>query len=209
VFRDKFDLRIMTIKAEDKKDNKRDTIIGDDTTPPFSSSTRWTVAYVYLSRSLIDFNRPRAYLIRTGSHTSYHPHKSRNSIQQTVGVVLQRRTVAVKTTELPCNRSKNTEMKQIATATAILLILSSANAFSTVSTVNKKSIQSSPLFQQQSHEHVGRRSAFEHSRTSSTELKMISVPVGTFAGILTGGLFAGGLHAIAGKSTEHRPSFGP
>lgn len=29
---------------------------------------------------------------------------------------------------------------------------------------------------------------------------MGAVPVGAFAGILTGGLFAGGLHAIAGTS---------
>jgi hypothetical protein len=110
---------------------------------------------------------------------------------------------AAKNTELPTLQSiKNTEMIQKAITIAILLILSSANAFSTVTTVNKKSIQSSPLFQQQSHKHVGRRSAFEHSRTSSTELKLGTVPVGAFAGILTGGLFAGGLHAIAGKSTE-------
>jgi hypothetical protein len=100
-------------------------------------------------------------------------------------------------------------MTQIAIAIAIILILSSANAFSTVSKVNKNSIQSSPLFQQQSHKHVGRRSAFEHSKTSSTQLNLAAVPVGTFAGIITGGLFAGGLHAIAGKFTEHRPSFNP
>lgn len=38
----------------------------------------------------------------------------------------------------------------------------------------------------------------ERSR-ASTQLQMSAVPVGAFAGILTGGLFAGGLHAIAGR----------
>jgi len=39
----------------------------------------------------------------------------------------------------------------------------------------------------------------KRSRVSSpTQLQMSAVPIGAFAGILTGGLFAGGLHAIAG-----------
>ena len=50
---------------------------------------------------------------------------------------------------------------------------------------------------------MGRRNGFEYSkRTPSSELRMSAAPVGAFAGILTGGLFAGGLHAIAGTFSK-------
>jgi hypothetical protein len=85
-------------------------------------------------------------------------------------------------------------MKQKAIAATVLLILSSANAFSTVS--QSKSLQSTQ-FVPQSQKNVVRRSLMEKSRPN-TGLKMSAVPMGAVTGILTGGLFAGGLHAIAG-----------
>ena len=44
--------------------------------------------------------------------------------------------------------------------------------------------------------------------SSSTQLQMSLAPLGAFAGILTGGVFAGGLHAIAGTlPSTQQPSF--
>jgi len=88
-------------------------------------------------------------------------------------------------------------MKQKALATTVLLILSSVNAFSTVG--KTQSITQSTLFQQkQSQKHNARRNSVVFPRKAATELQMSVMPVGAVAGILTGGLFAGGLHAIAG-----------
>lgn len=92
------------------------------------------------------------------------------------------------------------KMKRKAAVTTLLLFLTSVNSFSTVGKA-KSITQSTPLFQQpkKSHNHHGRRSSFGYYKGSSTETKLSAVPaVGAFAGALTGGLFAGGLHAIAG-----------
>ena len=86
-------------------------------------------------------------------------------------------------------------MKRKTIISTILLALSSANAFSNIAKTN--SLQSTRLSQLPKYN--GRRSAFDFSKSTSTELKVSATPVGAVAGILTGGLFAGGLHAIAGK----------
>ena len=86
-------------------------------------------------------------------------------------------------------------MKRKAIVTSILLALSTVNAFSNVAR-KTNSLQSTP---QLSSKYDGRRNGFEFTKSTSTELKMSPAPIGAVAGILTGGLFAGGLHAIAGK----------
>jgi hypothetical protein len=103
------------------------------------------------------------------------------------------------------------KMKRKAAVTTLLLFLTSVNSFSTVGKA-KSITQSTPLFQQpkKSHNHHGRRSSFGYYKGSSTETKLSAVPaVGAFAGALTGGLFAGGLHAIAGKLDRRNSCFSP
>ena len=86
-------------------------------------------------------------------------------------------------------------MKRKTIISIIFVALSSANAFSNIAKIN--SLQSTRLSQLPKYN--GRRSGFDFSKSTSTELKVSAAPVGAVAGILTGGLFAGGLHAIAGK----------
>ncbi|CAJ1961773.1 unnamed protein product [Cylindrotheca closterium] len=87
---------------------------------------------------------------------------------------------------------------------ALCLLLSTASAFTTGNTrILNRPLTTSPSSSLKL-ETSSRRNASpimtkQRSRTtSSTQLQMGAVPVGAFAGILTGGLFAGGLHAIAG-----------
>lgn len=87
-------------------------------------------------------------------------------------------------------------MKHRITATLLLLVLSSADAFSTATRSNLFRTTSTQTFQKK----TVPNNAFESSRPT-TELRMSTVPVAAITGALTGGLFAGGLHAIAGKST--------
>lgn len=84
-------------------------------------------------------------------------------------------------------------MKHRITATLLLLVLSSADAFSTATRSNLFRTTSTQTFQKK----TVPNNAFESSRPT-TELRMSTVPVAAITGALTGGLFAGGLHAIAG-----------
>jgi len=89
----------------------------------------------------------------------------------------------------------------------LMLILASSDAFSTVS---RPTTSRDPLFARRSHKNgepmhlrqQQRQQLHESiSRIPSTALHMSATPVaGVIAGALTGGLFAGGLHAIAGES---------
>lgn len=87
-------------------------------------------------------------------------------------------------------------MKYRVAAALLLLSLGSAEAFTTVSRVD--SVVSST--RQLHHTPTARRSAFaEASSQSSSPTALSAAPaMGAIAGALTGGLFAGGLHAIAG-----------
>lgn len=75
------------------------------------------------------------------------------------------------------------------TATLLLFILSSADAFSTVSL-------KTPAHQRLKNQFENRRNVVDYA--SSPTALSAAPAVGVIAGALTGGLFAGGLHAIAG-----------
>eukprot|EP00526_Cylindrotheca_closterium_P017676 CAMPEP_0113625000 /NCGR_PEP_ID=MMETSP0017_2-20120614/12903_1 /TAXON_ID=2856 /ORGANISM="Cylindrotheca closterium" /LENGTH=300 /DNA_ID=CAMNT_0000535079 /DNA_START=66 /DNA_END=968 /DNA_ORIENTATION=+ /assembly_acc=CAM_ASM_000147 len=83
----------------------------------------------------------------------------------------------------------------------LCLLLSTASAFTGNTQLNRPLLTSpsspSSLKLETSRRNVS-PSAKRSRTSSSTQLQMGAVPVGAFAGILTGGLFAGGLHAIAG-----------
>lgn len=82
----------------------------------------------------------------------------------------------------------------------LCLLLSTASAFTGNTQFNRPVTSLSPSSLKLN---TSRRNASQVSKrsraSSSTQLQMSAVPIGAFAGILTGGAFAGGLHAIAGE----------
>ena len=91
----------------------------------------------------------------------------------------------------------------------LCLLISTASAF-TGNTQLSRPITSLPSPATTSWKLNTRRNdsqSIKRSRSSS-QLQMSAVPIGAFAGILTGGIFAGGLHAIAGKfrHADRKPS---
>jgi hypothetical protein len=84
-------------------------------------------------------------------------------------------------------------MKSIITASLLLLVLTSANAFSSAPRSN--------LFREQANipkVRTARQNEMKSPRTPSSSLSAVPAAAAV-AGAVTGGLFAGGLHAIAGK----------
>lgn len=90
-------------------------------------------------------------------------------------------------------------MKQRLAASVLFLIFSSANAFSTVS--SRTDSFHAKSFRQLQKQNVRQN---ELKSSSPTALKMSVAPAGAIAGAITGGLFAGGLHAIAGELKKFR-----
>jgi hypothetical protein len=81
-------------------------------------------------------------------------------------------------------------MNHLLASTLLMLLLSSANAFSTVS--RTASISQNSRFH---HSTLFQKNVIQ-SKRPSTSLDMSAAAI---TGAITGGLFAGGLHAIAGK----------
>ena len=84
-------------------------------------------------------------------------------------------------------------MKTFFGASLLLLALNSADALSSTAKTNSLKLRSVSNL----NERPVRRNILESRHP--TELKMSAVPVAAITGALTGGLFAGGLHAIAGR----------
>lgn len=109
---------------------------------------------------------------------------------------------------------------RIASALILLILASSADAFSTVSKANSflgsttatTTSSRSHQFQKQQQLHVQQNEFGSASRGAAnacaTSLHMAATPVaGAIAGAITGGFFAGGLHAIAGEFFRHKLCF--
>lgn len=103
--------------------------------------------------------------------------------------------------------NKNT-MRFLQTTAIILLLLGSSQGFITSSSpspISKVPVSHQHQQQQQQHEIASSSSSYHHLQrqrsSSSTELHVSATATAAITGALTGGLFAGGLHAIAGTSS--------
>ena len=86
------------------------------------------------------------------------------------------------------------------TATVLLLsVFSSTDAFSTVSPLFSQKPNSLPTTAPPFSSTNNDNGQSQQLRIDTTALNSVPVPVGAIAGAISGGVFAGGLHAIAGE----------
>ena len=96
-------------------------------------------------------------------------------------------------------------MKHRITASLLLLVLTSVNAFNSAphSNLFRNPARISSIATTTSSKTTtttsSRQNGVKSPRSISSSLNVATAPVAAVAGAVTGGLFAGGLHAIAGK----------